>query len=166
MVLKGPRSLAPLELMFSEDLGLSQRHVVPPLSGSGSGLLRVNWTFVGTPLGYLYLYPWAHSMMFRRLAPNFFWSWLYGIMSTSSRFPFKHWYSWSFLTPVAKMSPTSTLSNAWVISCSPRTCPTSATTVAAAWLTWSVVISPTQAARVSMALAAFCCVAATLARRP
>ena len=43
-------------------------------SGPGSGLLRANWTFVGTPLGYLYLYPYAHSMMVCQLAPNFFWS--------------------------------------------------------------------------------------------
>ena len=105
-------------------------------------------------------------MMVWQLAPNFFWSWLYGIMSASSHFPFRHWYSWSFLTPVAKMSPTSALSNAWVISCSPQMCPTSVTTVAAAWLTWSVVILPTQAAKVSMASAAFCCDAVMLAKRP
>ena len=31
MVLKGPRSLAPLELMFSWGLGLLQQLAVPPL---------------------------------------------------------------------------------------------------------------------------------------
>ena len=31
MVLKGLRNLAPLELVFSWGLGLSQQHVVPPL---------------------------------------------------------------------------------------------------------------------------------------
>ena len=34
MVLKGPRSLAPLELMFSWGLGLLQQLAVPPSSGS------------------------------------------------------------------------------------------------------------------------------------
>ena len=105
-------------------------------------------------------------MILHLLAPNFFSNWLYGMISASSLFPFKHWYSCSLRTPVARMRPISALSKACVISLRPWMCPISVVTAVAVCSTWSVLTSPTHAASASTASAVFGWDAAMLASRP
>ena len=52
-------------------------------SSSSLGLVRVYVTLVGTPFGYLYLYPWKHSIRVHLFAPNFLLRCQYRIMSFS-----------------------------------------------------------------------------------
>ena len=44
-------------------------------SSSSLSLVRVKDTFVGTPFGYQYLYPWEHSISVCLFAPNFLSRW-------------------------------------------------------------------------------------------
>ena len=72
MVLKGPRNVAPVRAdVYLVGSLASAAAPCSSSSGSGSGLLRANWTFVGTPLGYRYLYPCAHSMMASSIGAKF-----------------------------------------------------------------------------------------------
>ena len=88
------------------------------------------------------------------------------MMSLSSRFPFRTWYSWYLRTPHARINATSPLSKTPVISSNPRTWPDSETTLTATSSTWSTDMSSTLEARASREAAIHWCCAAMSDRSP
>ena len=88
------------------------------------------------------------------------------MMSLSSRFPFKAWYSWYLRTPHAKIKATSLLWKTPVISSNPHTWPDSETTLTAASSTCSTDMSLTLEARASREAAIHWCCAAMSDKSP